>query len=423
MTSRSESFRGFFIALRKGKPWFKNTSDADKYFRCSATSLEQIFNEYIQEGIVKQTKNRPLSFLFFFAVCLFFIFTTGVSAYDVNEKLSVEGMLTGIYQYAGVDGEGADDAGRGAAVMDLGVNFHPTDKDEFQATLSFGAGNGLNYLELFSLSPYAGDLEDDLKDINGRNRDYLLEAWYKHTFLLSDNATLGMTGGIIDSTAYIDDNTFANCERSQFMNDIFVNSSLANLPSYDLGGAVEFEIEQFTIRGVAMNSRNEADRNYNYYALQFGYAPDTSLGKGNYRIYGYMTSKKFEGRDEASLEKLQGMGISADQELSSIVGIFARIGWQDDDAAVDHNAVYSGGVNMSGAIWGRESDAAGIGYAYLKGADKGEIDSTNAVEAYAKFKMTAFSDVTLDIQYIDDDLKADSDRDGFICGVRANAYF
>lgn len=172
------------------------------------------------------------------------------SAYDLNEKLSVEGTLTGVFQYVDLDIEGMDNKDRGTAVLDLGVNFHPAERDEFQITLSYAAGNGLNYLELFSLTPYADDLEDDLKNINGRNRDYLLEAWYKHKFVFSENVSLGITGGIIDATAYIDDNAFANDEIAQFMNSIFVNNSLANLPSYDLGGVAELDISNFSIKGV-----------------------------------------------------------------------------------------------------------------------------------------------------------------------------
>ena len=181
------------------------------------------------------------------------------------------------------------DADRGAVVFDLGINFHPTDTDEFQVTLSAAAGNGLNGIDPFSLAPYADDLEDDLKDINGGNRDYLLEAWYKRTFKFLDHMELAVTGGIIDSTGYIDDNAFANDETGQFMNDIFVNSTLANLPSYDIGGAAELEIADFSVRAVVMNSRNEEDNNYNYYALQLGYSPDTPLGQGNYRVYGFTT--------------------------------------------------------------------------------------------------------------------------------------
>lgn len=348
-------------------------------------------------------------------------------AYDINDKFSLEGTLTGVYQYGNWNAEDVDDTDRGAAVLDLGANFHPTDIDEFQVTLSFAAGNALNDKAPFSLVPYADDLEDDLKNINGRNRDYLLEAWYKHTFTLSENTSLGITGGIIDSTAYIDDNKFANCECSQFMNEAFVNHKNVNLPSYDLGGVIELDISNVSIRGLAMNTNYEADvdtwENYNYFALQLGYTVDTSLGEGNYRVLGFTTNKKFLNCDGTDYENLYGFGISADQELGEIVGVFTRLGWQDDSAEIDYDAIYSGGLNFNGKLWGREQDNAGIGYAYLNGADEGDIDNTHSFEAYAKFQVTTFSDITLDIQYMADNYRQADDIDGFIYGVRINAYF
>ena len=344
-------------------------------------------------------------------------------AYDINDKLSLEGTLTGVYQYGDFNANDIDDADRGAAVLDLGANFHPSESDEFQITLSYAAGNGLNNIVPFSLVPYADDLEDDLKDINGRNRDYLLEAWYKHTFTFSENVSFGITGGIIDSTVYIDDNAFANDEVTQFMNDIFVNSTIANLPCYDLGGIAELNISNFTVKGLVMNSRNDDDRNFNYFALQLGYALDTEFGEGNYRIYGFTTNEKFENWDGTGDESLQGLGISADQQLGTIVGVFARLGWQDDSTVIDHDAVYTAGVNINGRLWGRENDEIGIGYAYLDGACEGDINNTNAFETYAKFQITRFSDITFDIQYMNDDMRHDEDQDGVIYGVRVNAYF
>jgi hypothetical protein len=365
----------------------------------------------------------------FFLACLLMIFAVPSIAlsYDLNEKFAVEGTMTGVYQYGDFDVEGVDNADKGAVALDLGVNFHPTESDEFQVTLSFAAGNGLNSANPFSLTPYADDLEDDLKDINGRNRDYLLEAWYKHTFAFSETTSLAVTGGIIDSTAFIDDNAFANDEKTQFMNQIFVNHKNVNLPSYDLGAAMEFNISDFSIRGVAINSKFEAGdetfNNYNYYALQIGYALETALGKGNYRIFGFTTSKSFTDWDETGEESLQGVGISADQQLSSIIGVFARMSWQDDAAVIDHQDIYSGGININGKLWGREKDEIGIGYAYLTGADDSDIDSTDAFETYARVNVSKFSDITLDIQYIDDNLKHEDNRKGFIYGVRMNAYF
>ena len=360
---------------------------------------------------------------------LLLLVTTSViaSAYDVNEKLKIEGTFTGVYQYGDFDSEGTKDTGRGAGVLDLGINFHPTDKDEFYVLLSYAAGNALNTIVPFSLVPYADDLEADLKDINGRNRDYLLEAWYKHKFIFSKDISLAITGGIIDATRYIDDNNFANCEVTQFMNQVFVNNKNVNLPSYDLGGVIELNISDFSIRALMMNTKFEAEedvfKNYDYYALQLGYNLKTSLGEGNYRIYGFTTSRTFPDWDEKNEERLQGFGISVDQQLSSIIGVFARLDWQNDAAVIDHERGYSGGININGKLWGRENDEIGIGYAYLNGADKADIDNTNAIEAYTKFKMSDFSDITFDIQYIDDNMKRGDDRKGIIYGVRVNAYF
>jgi Carbohydrate-selective porin, OprB family len=348
-------------------------------------------------------------------------------AYDVNEKLTIDGTLTGVYQFGDYEVKRMENKDGGTVVLDLGINFHPTDTDEFQVMLSFAAGNGLNKNNPFSLIPYADDLEDDLKNINGRNRDYLLLAWYKRTFKFNEKTSLALTGGIIDATEYIDDNAFANGETSQFMNQVFVNHKNVNLPSYDIGGAAEFNISKFSVRGVVMNTKHEAGaddfKNYNFYALQVGYELDTSLGKGNYRVYGFTTSRSFQDWDEAGKERLQGIGISVDQKLSSITGVFARMTWQSDAAIIEHEAAYSGGININGKLWGREDDEIGMGYAYLTGANKSNIDHTNAFETYVRLRISKFSDVSPDIQYIDDILNHGDNRKGVIYGVRVNAYF
>jgi len=357
------------------------------------------------------------------SIMLIFINPVLTLAYDINEKLSLDGTLTGVYQYGDFDEGGVHYPGRGSGVFDVGMNFHPTETDEFQLTASYTDQEGLNEVSPFSLAPYADDLKSDLRHINGRDRSYLLEAWYKHKFIFSQDVSLAITGGIIDSTCFIDDNAFANDETAQFMNEVFVNHKNVNLPSYDVGGAVELEISKFTLRGVEMATKNEEGHHYNFHALQLGYRADTCLGEGNYRIYGFLTSNKFQNCDENGHERLKGWGFSCDQKLGKIIGVFTRLGWQDDEAAVDHDSVYSLGLNVNGKLWGREKDEIGVGYAYLEGADKAEINHTNAAEAYVKFQLCDFSDLTFDIQYMQDQIKEDKDPEGFIYGVRLNTYF
>ena len=144
---------------------------------------------------------------------------------DISDKLSIEGVLAGAYQYQNLDAPfDRDDAGRGALSFEPEIVIRLTEEDEIFFKLGFAAGNGLNEISPFSLAPWAAPLEDDVKDINGRNRDYLLTAWYAHTFVFSKDHKLQLTGGIIDATDYLDQNAFSNDEFTQFMNAALVNA-------------------------------------------------------------------------------------------------------------------------------------------------------------------------------------------------------
>lgn len=352
------------------------------------------------------------------------IVVTPALAYEITDELSLDVQLSGVYQYADFDdGVELSDTGRATAVLDMGLNFQPTERDEFNIAFSFATGNALNAVNPFTLAPYADDLEDDLEDINGRSRDYLLEAWYKHTFPLADANDLGVTLGIIDATGYLDDNAYANDENAQFLNDVFVNNPLANLPSYDGGGVVEWDAGPLTVRGLVMNSQTEEERDFNYYGLQVGYSLDTAVGEGTYRLYGYITDDEFFDEQADDREPLQGIGVSLDQALGDTFGLFARVAWQDDAAVVDHDQLYSAGVQLNGALWGRDEDAAGLGYAYLAGADSGDIDQTQALEGYVRFQISEYSDASLSLQYLQDELDEGEDQEGWIYGMRVNAYF
>jgi len=328
--------------------------------------------------------------------------------YDINKKLSVEGTLTGVFQYASFNKVNIDNTGRGATAVELGTNFHPTEKDEFQLTLSYASGNALNKIleDNDFPSTYADDLEKDLE--NGNN---LLEAWYKKTFDLSQGISLGLTFGIIDATAYIDDNAFANDELAQFMNEVFVNNPLAELPSYDIGGVVELGVDSLSVKALMMNTEEDGD-NYDYYAFQVGYTLKTPLGEGNYRVYGFATSNKSKD--------LKGAGISIDQKLTEEVGAFARFGYKKDGSKEKFG---SGGVNINGKFWGRESDEAGIGLAYI---DSEGDSSTLVGELYAKFQLfeneDIASDITFDFQYIKN-TQNNTDQTGTFYGVRWNVSF
>ncbi len=342
-------------------------------------------------------------------------------AYDITDKFSIGGVLSGAYQYQGVDGD--DNKGRGAIPFQPEFSFRPTEQDEIFAGFGFGAGNGLNGVTDFNLAPWAADLEDDVKDINGRNRDYLLTVWYKHTLEFGDDNALGLTGGIIDSTAYIDENAYANDEYTQFMNEALVNGPNGFAPSYDIGGAVEWELGSWAIKGVGMNiGENDDGNNYNFFAAQLGYKVNTSLGEGNYRLIGQVTSKQFLD-ENGDKEKLMGAFISFDQELGDIFGAWIRFGWQDDKTLINYDTLFSGGLNITGKWYGREDDNIGIGYAYLNG--KNDFDYTQVAEVYWRVVLNDYFAVTADVQYMKDkyDAPGVDDPEGIIGGIRMTTEF
>lgn len=356
----------------------------------------------------------------------------GPWAYELTDQLAVDAVGTVVFQYGDFDDGGVDDELEGTGVVDLALSYRPTPLDEFQAAASFAAGNALNDVAPLSLAPYADDLEDDLEDINGRGRDHLLTAWYRHEFPLGTGSGLALTGGIIDATAYLDDNAYANDEVGQFMNDIFVNSTLANLPSYDYGIAAELALaELWTADFVWMNSKtgNEdllgrvTEASFNYLGLEIAYHPETPLGPANYRLLAYTTDDSFIARDGTGREALLGVSLSLDQQLSEQLGVFARIGWQDEAVAVDHDLLVSLGASLNGALWGRAQDEIGVALAHLSGAAGSGLDATRAAEAYVELGVTAWANLTFDLQFIEDDVEAGADPQALIYGTRLNLFF
>jgi len=351
---------------------------------------------------------------------LYFNETTAFG-YEINDKFSIGGILAGAYQYELI--KNGDDDGGGAVPFQPEMSFRPTDKDEFFTKFGFAAGNGLNNKTPFNVAPWDADLEDDVKNINGRNRDYLLTAWYKHTFKFKESLSLGLTGGIIDGSDYLGENAYANDEYTQFMNQYLVNAANNFVPSYDMGGAAELNLGKFKLAGVFMSIGENDDGNpFQFYGTELTYTAHTSVGTGHYRMLFEVASKDFldpKGEDE---EHRAILLFSFDQELGEIVGGWIRGGFQDDEAAIDAREFYSGGVNIDGKLWGREDDNIGLGFAYVGGGNV-DIDNGQVTELYARFVLNDYFAVTPDVQYLREKSKDDEVIKGLIFGIRLVAEF
>jgi hypothetical protein len=345
-------------------------------------------------------------------------------AYDVNEQLSIGGVLAGAIQCQDLsDAPDVANTCRGAVPFQPELSFRPGDSHEVFLKLGFAAGNGLNDRSPFVIAPWAADVEEDVKDINGRKRDHLLTAWYKYIHAVSDSETVGVTIGIIDATDYLDENAFAGDEYTQFMNSVLTNGPNVFLPSYDYGAALEWDRGPWSLRGVFMEiGENDDGNRYRFYGLQAGLAVNNRLGAGNYRIAVASASRDFLDPDGTGRESRAGVVLSLDQEFGAVIGGWTRIGWQTDDAAVEYSAIYSGGIDIKGSPWGRDDDNIGVGLAYLSGGSL-DIDKSLVAEVYYRLQLADALGLAADIQYQEDDVSAGRGASGWTVGLRAVMEF
>ena len=362
---------------------------------------------------------------FILAISTFVLWQAQGVAMEITDKFAIGGILAGAYQYQDVsDAPGFENTGRGGLTFQPEISFTPTINDEIFAKFGFGAGNALNDgTSPFKLVPWAAALEADVKNINGRQRDYLLTVWYKHTFQFGEDHSLGLTGGLIDSTDYLDENVYANDEFTQFMNKALVNGPNVFGPSYDIGGVLEWDYYNFTVSSVVMQVGENNDlRSFHFYGAQIGYRLITGIGEGNYRINVQGTSEDFSDPQRENFESKAAVILSFDQQLGETLGVWVRFGWQDDKALINYSSLYSGGIDISGKLWKRENDNIGIGYAYPSDGNSA-IDKTHVAEAYARIVLNEIFALTLDVQWMKDDFVAGDGPKGFIYGVRMTAEF
>lgn len=315
------------------------------------------------------------------------------------------------------------DTCRGALPFQPELSFRPTRDDELFVNLGFASGNGLNDVPPFWLSPWAADLEDDVKDINGRGRNHLLTAWYRHAFEVGEDTEYGVTIGIIDATEYLNKNVYANDEFSQFMNEALESDPEAFLPAYDWGAALEWNSGRWALQAVAMQVGENRDGNsYDFVGAGLSYGVPTPMGKGNYRIFLSATSDDFLGPSGTGKERLTAVGLSFDQTLSETLGAFLRIARRGGGAAVAYETDIAGGLQIDGQAWGRAVDNIGLGYVYLWGGSR-TIEDTHVAEAYYRFAVGDQLSLTADVQYMVDERKDGGNPKGFIFGLRTTADF
>jgi hypothetical protein len=372
----------------------------------------------------------------FILVAIALLHAFPVAAGD-SSWLKVDFSLRGIAQngkYSNAFNENQneiDNRTHGATIADLDITYAPTRDDTFFAQLRYANGNSLNNVGGMAFSPYGGDLEDQVTDIGGRDRDYLREAWYRHDFRFSNDSSFAVTAGLIDATNYIATNAYFGDEDTQFMNQVFSNNLTSQLPSYDPGGVISFESGGWSFNGVYMTPKTVSGKTYDYFVVQFRLHRQSQWGDGNYNVFAFTTSSELLNAEKSDNDaRLKGIGMSFDQELGPVLGVFAEVGFQDNEASILFDQIVTFGVSLDGVLWDRPGDEAGIAFGRANGESNGmrdtSVDHGTIAEAYIRLRLTDSSNIGLDLQYMQDSLNGSGEIDDpelIVIGLRFNSTF
>jgi hypothetical protein len=242
-----------------------------------------------------------------------------------------------------------------------------------------------------------------------QNELNLREAWLRTEFF---GQRLGITAGRLDLTNYFDRNAFSNDETTQFLSDALVNNQMLGLAVNGTGVVAEYDPKNaFNFRvGFQQSNPDATSLSDSIYSLaEVGYTMTPfSLPEGHYRLW-------FRDNN-GDVESKHAVGVSIDQKVTPIVGLFGRYGQQEIPG--DWDRYWSTGISFATGMVFNPLDTWGIGYAQMRLASG---DREHLTEGYYNFQLTERLRLSFSLQHVHD---RQGDKFGYLLpGIRLQAAF
>lgn len=274
-----------------------------------------------------------------------------------------------------------------------------------------------------------------------------------------DVSRITLTIGKMSAKDVFDNNAYANDPRTQFMNWALMANEAWDYPAdslgYETGFAAELNQPQWALRyGFFQMPRNSNGvRQDTHYLEAWGMVAEFERRfalnghRGAIRLLAYLNQADM-GSYQAALDARQaaiaanpgappppadikatrqyrskcGFGLNLEQEITSNLGVFSRLGWSDGQneawtfADVDRTATL--GVSLKGESWGRANDTFGLagvlnaisrvhsdffaagGAGILAGDGQLNYGFERILETYYDFQVWKTLHATLDYQFI-----------------------
>ena len=262
-------------------------------------------------------------------------------------------------------------------------------------------------------------------------------AWQQSLF---DGRLVGVAG-MVSQGNYFDANTYANSGRGQYLNSALVNSMVMPLPSYNLGGNLQWQPlpDWYAMLGYSVGQAPAGqlpwtDFSWNNWSLlgEIGFAPKDvlGLGPGVYRIQPFVaqvtrmaqttytftapgtTNSTSVTLDSSTNSPVQaGLCFNLQQQLGQDArfGWFGRFGFGGSQVSAGAAAQIGTGIGMRGPLEyaglfpSRGNDVAGVGFVWSQpswSAGAPAYHNEYVLEAGYVLQLTPFARLQPDLQVV-----------------------
>ena len=330
-----------------------------------------------------------------------------------------------------------------AAVVTLGVSsVYAEEAGSFLDGLTIEKKFDDNNTAFIHLETGKGDLNEYLSSIAGINRDAddsgvvsVTEAWFEHKF----TDKFAMSAGILDATAAVDDNAYANDETTQFIGAMFRNAANIDFADNNFGVKATYETDMIDVAAQYIDASEDSAGNSGditrnaFVSAQVNFKPGfIDEMEGNYRIFGWTNTNdyaKCDGTGDGK-EKMYGFGLSLDQQFTDVFGGFARYSWSrgEIDNGISASHVWSLGLQANVKGLG-DKDVVAVAYGQIMPSDeyKDNIDanakSENHLEVYYSWNVTDYLSISPDFQMVENPFYNENDDTAYVGTIRMQISF
>jgi len=251
-----------------------------------------------------------------------------------------------------------------------------------------------------------------------QNEVNVREAWLR-TELFSQK--LAISAGRLDLTNYFDRNAAANDETSQFISDGLVNNPMLGLAANGAGVVGVFDAKNgFAFKaGLQQSNTDATNLSESLYTLaEVDYLTHIpGLSVGNYRLW-------FRN-DNTTQRSRNGVGISIDQKLTNVFGLFGRWGSSETDPAdrtgsLSRDNFWSAGFQIANGAVFNPLDYWGVGYAQTQVVN-GQRE--RIMEGFYNFELSEKLRLSFHLQHQFERVPGDPDRGFLVPAIRVQARF